>query len=77
MPNYRSTPVWSDSDIPAGWMGSYHVGNGVFRQRCRECSQTWDSEPGTGAIMRYHGIGPHEVEAHGLTVPGINVGILA
>lgn len=32
---------------------------------------------GATCIQRYVGIGPHEVEAHGLQVAGINLGMLA
>lgn len=75
MADYSKTPVWLDSQVPDGYTGSWHVGNGVFRQRCRICPETHDSLHGSS--MRYNGIGPHEVEAHGLQVAGINVGMLA
>ena len=74
---WKGTPIFTDPDIPPGWMGSYHIGDGVFRQHCRACPEIFDSPPYSGGVARYFGIGPHEVEAHGLEVPGINVGILS
>ena len=71
-----TTPVWTDEMIPAGLLGSYHVGNGVYRQRCRECAKTFDFPAEATCIQRYVGIGPHEVEEHGLKVAGINLGML-
>lgn len=67
---------WDDSDVPEGWAGSYHLGDGVWRQKCRACPETFDST-GAYSVPRYAGIGPHEHSQHGLDVPGINVGILA
>lgn len=77
MADYSKTPTWQDSQVPEGYAGSWHIGNGVFRQRCRVCPEIHDSQPGEGSVMRYNGIGPHEVRDHGLEVPGINVGVLA
>lgn len=73
---YANTPTWGDEQVPQGYAGSWHIGGGVFRQRCRECPATHDTSPGQGAVMRYAGIGPHEVAEHGLEVPGINVGLM-
>lgn len=74
--DYSKTPVWSDVTAPPGYTGSLHVGNGVFRSWCRGCAEMYETQSGQGSVPRYLGIGPHEVEAHGLDVPGINVGLL-
>lgn len=68
-------PFWEDADVPPGFMGSYHIGGDVWRQRCRACPAVHDSQ--NGSVPRYRGIGPHERAEHGLDVAGINVGILA
>ena len=73
----KRAPVYTDDMIPAGWQGSYHIGGDVYRQKCRECPETFDFPAGATCIQRYVGIGPHEVEAHGLQVAGINLGLLA
>lgn len=68
---------WDDSDVPEGYTGSWHAGNGVWKQRCRECPETFEFPPGATCTQRYAGIGPHEVSTHGLKVAGINLGILS
>lgn len=60
---------WTDDQIPAGWLGSWRVASGKWHQRCRECGLMFESD---NVVMRHAGIGPHEVDAHGLEVPGIN-----
>ena len=74
----RWDKAWThrDEDVPRDFAGSWHIGDGVFRQRCRECGAVYDTKPGQGSVPRYRGIGPHEYNAHGLDVPGINVGML-
>lgn len=71
---YAATPSWSPEQAPQGYAGSFHIGEGIFRTICRECPTAVDSY---GAVPRYRTVGPHEVEAHGLEVAGINVGMLA
>lgn len=68
-------PFYRDEDVPSDFLGSWHIGNDIWRQRCRECGLTFDSKPG-GSVPRWRGVGPHEYKEHGLDVPGINVGIL-
>ena len=71
---YADTPAYDPAQAPKGYAGSFHIGDGIFRAICRECEAAVDSY---GAVPRYRTIGPHEVEAHGLEVAGINVGLLA
>jgi len=67
---FANTPVFRDA--PRGQM--VHIGNGIWRVRCRECAEHVDSY---GAAPRYATIGHHEANEHELSVPGINAGLLA
>lgn len=64
-----------DADVPADFAGSWHIGNDVWHSRCRECGLI-EETTGPRPKPRWDGIGRHEYAAHGLDVPGINVGIL-
>lgn len=71
---YPGTPIWGVDNVPEGFAGAVHIGEGIFRAWCRECRQGFDSY---GSVPRYAGIGRHEYDEHGLDVPGINVGLMA
>ncbi|MBC9927357.1 hypothetical protein [Leucobacter sp. cx-169] len=65
----RNTPSY-----PAAPPGrSAHIGGGVWESACSECDQKVRH---VGSVPRHGSIGPHEVEAHGAKVGGINVGLL-
>ena len=70
---YPGSPMYDPAIVPKGYAGSIHIGDGVWRTICHECDHAVDSY---GSVPRYRTVGPHEVEAHGLQVGGINVGIL-
>lgn len=64
---------WNPEQIPAGWQGSAHIGNGVWASRC-SCHGDYFLTYGT--VPRYAApVGKHEA-AHGMQVAGINVGML-
>lgn len=51
-----------------------HIGGGLWASRCHECDFLHISD---GPGMLYNTTGPHMVEVHGASVPGINVGMLS
>lgn len=67
------TRSWKAEDFPTDYAGSWQTANGKWEQRCRACGliEQYDT-----AVARYFGVGKHEVEEHGLQVPGINASIL-
>lgn len=69
---YSETPEWPRENAPRGV--TFHAGGGVWVVNCRECDAYCET---FGAMPSYATIGPHEFSAHGLDVPGLNVGILA
>lgn len=66
---------WRKEDLPTGSSVTIRIADNTWYSRCRACN-TEHIETGTHPYPRYMGIGKHEVSAHGLDVPGINVGLL-
>lgn len=69
---FKNTPAFLPGVIRNG--ASAHIGDGVFLSRCHFCMKTHLSY---GPIPEYAGIGQHEYNDHGASVPGIDLAILA
>lgn len=67
----RETPAWDADSIPRGRCA--HIGDGLWLTRCAGCD---DAVTHWGAMPYYATMGPHDVEAHGSQVAGINAGML-
>lgn len=66
--------TWTETDMPDGWAGALRMADGRWFSRCRACDHhVYQAE----AWPRYMTVGRHEVDVHGLQVPGINVGLLS